>query len=320
MIPTGYTLSNLKRALKEPERIKHEIKRRRQRFNEMTWIDAAVGVNSGFYRLCNRARSYDIIDEDWDVLVILDACRPELLAPCLPEDWELETRVSPGSESWEFLRTSFGGQQLHDTIYVTANPHAPNIKHDTFNQIIYLLDSEYWDSDLKTVPPSAVTEAAAEIAAEQPNKRIIVHFMQPHFPFLGETGQEIDQQGLTANDASHPWKAQMESNEIGHERLLQAYQENHELVVPHVKELTDEIHGKTVVTADHANLIGERTYPIPIRTYGYPRGFHHPNLVEVPWVELDSGQRRDTFSEPPVVTEKIDDEVAKKRLRDLGYA
>lgn len=83
-------------------------------------------------------------------------------------------------------------------------------------------------------------------------------------------------------------------------------------------ELIDEVSGKTVMTADHANLIGERGFPIPIQMYGHPENFAHPHLLTVPWIEV-SGDRRNISKDDPLVTESIDESVIEKRLSSLGY-
>jgi hypothetical protein len=62
----------------------------------------------------------DIFEEDWDNLIILDACRYDALRAVLPEydlDGALESRISRGSATPEFLRGCF-----HCKVPV-ASPH-----------------------------------------------------------------------------------------------------------------------------------------------------------------------------------------------------
>jgi hypothetical protein len=84
------------------------------------------------------------------------------------------------------------------------------------------------------------------------------------------------------------------------------------------KRLVDGLDGKTVITADHGNLIGERRFPIPLRLYGHPANFKHPTLLRVPWVQID-GERREVVSEPPKERKHLDDRTVKNRLSALGY-
>jgi hypothetical protein len=78
--------------------------------------------------------------------------------------------------------------------------------------------------------------------------------------------------------------------------------------------------GKTVVTSDHGNYVGERASPIPIQEYGHPRGLYDDPVVRVPWLENTCGSRRKIVKGPREVTaENIKSETVINRLQDLGY-
>ena len=112
-------------------------------------------------------------------------------------------------------------------------------------------------------------------------------------------------------------------DEADREQVLAAYRENLDLVLPHVEALLETLSGKSVVTSDHGNLVGERGFPIPIRMYGHPRGLHHEELLSVPWLESERDERRRTVAEPPVDADAdadADEGVVADRLRALGYA
>jgi len=115
----------------------------------------------------------------------------------------------------------------------------------------------------------------------------------------------------------NPWYEQMKEGGKNKE-LLEAYRDNHRVVSEYVETLLAELDGQSVITADHANLIGERGFPIPIRLYGHPQYFPHPDLLRVPWIEIP-GQRRDVRAEPPEERAKLDDETIEQRLSALGY-
>jgi hypothetical protein len=76
-------------------------------------------------RLYTRSRNADGIDvfeQDWDNLIVLDACRFDVfaaVADSLPGT--LERRTSQAATTPEFVRANFGGRDLHDTVYVTQN-------------------------------------------------------------------------------------------------------------------------------------------------------------------------------------------------------
>jgi len=286
----------------------------------------AVSIDKRWYAWRYGSSEEDFLNYDWDNLVLLDACRPELfrqVAPYPADD--IRTKTSPGSASPGFMEATYHGRQLHDTVYVTANPYAARIPDGTFHAVENLLDSE-WDSEAGTVYPEAVVRRALEAAEKHPNKRLIIHFMQPHFPFLGKTGTVIpggfghDMDDIDPERA-HPWFDKLWGEGADRELLLKAYYENHEYIVPYVEELLGDLDGKSVITADHANLVGERGFPIPIRLYGHPGELYHPNLTTVPWIEIDGEHARRTIrADPPKESEDLNDETVEQRLESLGYA
>jgi hypothetical protein len=227
------------------------------------------------------------------------------------------------------MRTNFDGRSLHDTVYVTANPHVYRLGDDVFHDVVDLLETR-WDEESRTVRPEAVVEEAITAHETYPDKRLIVHFMQPHFPFLGPTGAEFPHQGLETHlddddrsGAPNPWFALIHDRDVDVEAVLAAYRENLDVVLPHVEALLEALPGKSVVTSDHGNLIGERGTPVPVRMYGHPRGLHQDELLAVPWLEVDADERRRTVSEPPVRAGSEadpDEQVVDRRLRALGYA
>jgi hypothetical protein len=263
----------------------------------------------------------EFIDESWDNLIILDAARPDVLynLESFPEAKTRE-RTSPGSFSLQFMEEQFAGRKLHDTVYITANPHVHDVPEGTFHAVINLLD-ENWDEELRTVPHDTVVEKALEASEQYRDKRLIVHFMQPYYPFIGSKGKRVPAgiaKRVEDDDYHHPWLEQMWSEGIDPEFLLDSYRENHSIAIDYAKELVNELPGRSVITSDHANLIGERGFPLPIRLYGHPRYFPHPALITVPWIKYN-GEQRDITAEPPIDREMIDEDVIEDRLRSLWY-
>ncbi|WEL16721.1 hypothetical protein SVXHr_0541 [Halorhabdus sp. SVX81] len=243
-----------------------------------------------------------------------------------PDTWDVKSITSPASESGTFIEKTFAGRTLHDTVYVTSNPH---IKYHTldFHHIENLLKTD-WDNDLNTVLPADAIKSMKEMTEKFPNKRVILHMMQPHFPFIGPQGQTFDHGGIEMHlpadeqgTAPNPWFG-IWSGHFDLDDVIGAYVENLEIVLPLVASLVDYLskEGKTVVTADHGNLVGERTRPVPIRTYGHPPFIYHPNLITVPWVEIHGEQRRTITEQPPTSADhQMTDEVIDDRLTALGY-
>jgi len=303
-----YSLSSLKTAISQPRKLVIELNRYAENgFNHRT--DS-----------CYNKEGFDISEEDWDNLVILDACRYDVFhdkGKQLPG--ELKKRESKAGATTEFLKHNFQSRDLRDAIYITANPqlyrNKKEIDVDFFQEYHVWMDN--WAEDHRTVRPGVVTDKSLSVAEEYPNKRLIIHYLQPHAPYIGSTGKQLP------SDYLNFWSSFTAGEfDLDLETAKQAYYENVEIVIPHVEQLLTELQGKTVVTADHAELLGERDRPIPIRRYGHTAYTYIPELVEVPWLTYQNGNRKDIITEDKGTEEigkRITEDTVKERLKDLGY-
>jgi hypothetical protein len=136
-----------------------------------------------------------LMDEEWDALILLDGCRYDQFEALNVLPGELESRISLGSTTKEFLRENFAGETHWDTVYVTASPMYRTVEmDDAFHDVVDVWQTD-WDEERQTVTPDAVMSAALKAREAYPDKRLFVHFMQPHYPFIGETGQTIRHSG-----------------------------------------------------------------------------------------------------------------------------
>ena len=313
------------------------------------WLDDALPYlhretdRAAMRWLADRRRpTRRLVDRTWDTLVVLDACRYDsferVAAPALPGT--LHGERSTGSCTYEWLRHEFGDRTCHDTVYVTANPM---YRHDrvgvdlsgTFHATVdcWHPDDGAWDEEAGTVLPGDVTAAALDAHERFPDKRVVVHFMQPHLPFVGEFAEEtgIGRQGYghLADDvlaeadsgfAETVWD-HLRDGTYPRSRVRRAYEGSLAAAVPHVRRLVDAVGGRCVVTADHGNLFGERSPPLFRREYGHPSEYHARSLVTVPWLVRD-GPPRDVTDDPPARSAERStvDGAVESRLRSLGYA
>lgn len=286
------------------------------------------GANRLYHRRLNsreyNTRGIDIFDEDWDNLIVLDACRYDLFKEENDIDGVLESRESRGSSTQEWLRANFKNKKLFDTVYVTANPQYYYHK-DTLNSELHKVDhvwqGEGWDKKYQTVLPEVTTNRALSVGENHPNKRLLVHYMQPHIPFLSEMVSELSEEEFLNPQEPSSWDDLMTGNlKIEPGEIWPAYRDTLNQTLPHVRKLINGLDGKSVVSADHGNMIGERASPFPIREWGHPRGIYTRELVKVPWLEIRRERRR-IIPERPVdtdPTESVEDDV-RARLRELGY-
>lgn len=138
-------------------------------------------------------RTLTIMDEEWDYLIILDACRYDYFESVYKDYFcgELEKRVSLGSSTPEWCNKSFLSY-YPDVIYISGNPYI-NSKtkvagFDAKTHFYKVIDvwAFGWDERLGTVPPHKINDAALNAIKKFPGKRAIVHYIQPHAPYISQ--------------------------------------------------------------------------------------------------------------------------------------
>lgn len=273
----------------------------------------------------------DVFSQDWDNLLILDACRYDVFESRSSLPGTLQKRISRGAATPEWLEGNLRDRRLEDTVYVTANPMFHRYEEDlgaVFHDVWHLWQDGWgWDSELQTVPPDVTATYAKKAAEEYPNKRLLIHFNQPHGPLLGPTAE-----GSIIGPGAKPTHERTFLEDLRHKiAILQvptatfrkAYEETFDLAHDAVEDLLPFLQGRTVVSADHGEMMGERPWPIPLRHFSHYRGYYKPELVEVPWLVIEGDDRKEIIAEPPVNDEAhepiSDDETVTNRLQDLGY-
>lgn len=142
------------------------------------------------------ARSDPLIPErDWDNLLLLDACRFDLFQQCSTLPGELENYYSVASNTAEYIRKTYQNERYPSIVCVTSTPkyYKPNVE-DSFHDIIHVWKDD-WSEKYGTVLPEVMNERILEVTEKYPHKRILAHYIPPHQPFIGETGQKIPHGG-----------------------------------------------------------------------------------------------------------------------------
>ena len=339
MLPDRYSLENVKRAAGNPDLLFEEV-------NRLTTRARYIPNNLRFRY--EYGSGIDIMAEEWDNLIILDACRYDAFAETNDIDGTLESRISRGSHSDVFMQANFAGRQLHDTVYVGGNPFIHTLSDDVFHEIrpidVNKLknsptynksgESDILPEESYVDLPADVVREARQARDQRPNKRLIAHFMQPHLPFIGPTGLELYREvlrvygdDLEIEGSVKRWGALSltlykfvddENVAITDADLWDAYLENLEFVLEYAAELVDELPGRTVITADHGELLGDHVFGYG-KEYAHPRTLRTPELCRVPWFVVEGTNRPDITSDPPVKSKRMDAETTEAKLRALGY-
>jgi len=133
----------------------------------------------------------NVMSEKWDYMIILDACRYDYFERVYDKyvHGKLEKRISAGSSTNEWRNKSFPGF-YDDVVYISANPQFSATSKiygfcagDHFHKVHQIWESD-WNYEKATVLPAVLTEAAVRIISNAGGKRAIVHYLQPHAPYL----------------------------------------------------------------------------------------------------------------------------------------
>lgn len=250
-----------------------------------------------------------VMNEDWDNLILLDSYRADYFSEYSSLEGELSTVISKGTWSLEFIVNNFQGTQYHDTVVVTSNPYYQRyskLGENTFHKIIYCPKTENIESF------DNLRNEAIEASQKFPNKRLIIHFMKPHGPHVGETSDRLRAKFGDIYPGIFPL---YKSGVISKHTLEQSYCDTINTIEPKIKELLDELGGKSVVSSDHGENLGERRHGLKQVAHGNPT----PECYRVPWLEVDYTERRHIVEDPPVNSTSIEKEVVEQNLRALGY-
>lgn len=263
-----------------------------------------------------------IWSREWDVLVILDACRYDVFADRYENaSWldSLDSTMSVGSASPEWMDKTFTSEysdELASTAYVTGNPYSA--EHAPENEL-GLLDEVWqyvWDDELGTIHPEPLTNQVVTHYKSGEFDRVIVHYMQPHWPYVTDPLMYgFDPEHITGDGRTENAFDRQNRGEISRDEHMKRYEANLEYIVDHVRDvLLRAIDADTVaLTADHATLFGE--YGL----YKHPTRVPLAKLRQVPWA-VTTAQDHGEYT-PDSLNEKRDelDKERQDQLRDLGY-
>lgn len=259
---------------------------------------------------------------DWKMLVVLDACRFDLLSEAtgdFPFLYQVDGVNSVGSSTPEWMQSTFTedtAASMANTAYVTGNPNSAKFVDEGDFALLDEVWRYAWDDDVGTIRPAPLTDQTIRLARSRDFSRILVHYMQPHEPFLSapELGGSDTVERITgeAEDNNHRsvW-TRLQAGEVSRETVWSYYRENLRLVLSSVERLLDNVDAqKAVITSDHGNALGEWGL------YGHPRK-PVPILRKVPWVETRAEDSRTHTPERRSRHEASAD--VESRLKDLGY-
>jgi hypothetical protein len=301
-----------------------------------------------------RELIHSLVAEDEFVLIVLDACRYDYFNRVYSEylEGELRKTWSSGNRTPRWIPNTWS--EKYDLTYIAGAPWMSDFKFgekrfdyrpsEHFDTIVPVW-RDHWDENRFTTDPKAITETSLNHLSFDEPSRLVVHCMQPHEPYIAnESGNYADEpvtplwkQGdhhenhpvdrITDNQKSLPRYSiseQIADGILTYSELRSMYEWNLRAVLGEVQQILKHIdpNTRTVITADHGELLGEKSF-LDKKLIGHPDRTHWI-LREVPWFEVDPAMLKgETFdgeisSEPTTPPDDIEG-VQKDRLRQLGY-
>lgn len=273
-----------------------------------------------------------VMDEDWDYLIVLDACRYDYFVRFYQDylnGGTLEKAISPATWTLAWAEKNFI-EYYDDVVYISTVPFINSMKEvswhgnrfDGRQHFFKVVDAwnQGWVEELRAIPPKNVTKIALKEIIKNPEKRLMIHYCQPHQPFLiypklnkkhyymkrkqrfglrkdtiAENVKIMLADGLVRTGGTELiWKLNfmfqfiqpryMERvwRHLGQEGIIAGYTDNLVKVLQEVQGLLPYLSGQVVITADHGEMLGEA------KLYGHGDPLpSKPELVEVPWYAVE---------------------------------
>lgn len=251
-----------------------------------------------YYQMRGKGpRGAMLLQREWKYLLVLDACRYDFFEKQQVIRGKLYNVLSQGTSTPEWVQKNFN-RECDQVVYISGNPYLSQLKlKEFFGKVpFHHLEPVWkygWDTELGTVPPQEINKACLSLKDQFPNKRFILHYMQPHYPFikegkLRESGFGIDYVLGKARKAGRSVWDLLREGKVKRKEVLKAYMENLNFCLEYVKQLLGDLSGKIVITSDHGNLFGR--YGL----YQHPPYTYLSELREVPWMVINKDEREAT--------------------------
>lgn len=338
MLKHGVSWENLKRGLRNPFLLFDEVVLQHLYRVPSAALNSRIDVGT------------NVFSREWDVLILLDTCRVDALRAVADEyDFleDVEPVRSTGGATPEWTAKTFVSEYLDDirrTAYLSATAQTRGILEERLpvtrtyaeSHLAYKLLAWYDTVDVDDLghveylfkyepkgesgpyghpggltPPRYVTERGVAVGRTGDYDRMIVHYMQPHSPYVANAIREDRE--LRAHEP-RPMKYLRETGDF--DAVWGAYLDELRYVLDDVAVLLENLDAETVaISADHGEAFGE--YGI----YGHQIGSLHPKVRTVPWAETTATDSHtlDPTVEDPDESATVTDPGTEDQLKSLGY-
>lgn len=250
---------------------------------------------------------------DWDVLLVLDACRQDVLQQTV--DWPIGCCTSPATTTDDWLATATESRIFEGATVATSNSLYAD--YELGLRELHQLWKTEWVDRLGNVPPEPVL-ARVDDAVADGHLPAVGHVGPPHAPYIARIGgewlpvfPELTKWHWDPTREEFEQRSQQEAMATGIvdlDRAVRGYRAS----VRSVWNVAADYVARwaragltVVVTADHGETFGR---PRDFWLVEHPSGCYVPALTRVPFAVFADGERRGTT---PETTEET--------RRALGY-
>ena len=269
----------------------------------------------------------NLIEEvPWNVLVVLDACRYDILAERVPEVEQIASMANVTYRWCGRYKKKFGTQE---TLWIVANPVVSRELDSVPSYTFIRVYKDHWGlwgpEYMPSCHPIDVANATLSYVERfgQP-ERMIVWFLQPHAPYIGKDAipyvtwgnsmkDELSQKVMKYKNDGNGLKRSFQEGRVTAEQMRAAYIGNVDMVIPNALKVLKSLSGVKVLTADHGEMLGE---------YGEiehscPACF--TELLTVPWLETSDNKGYVRSEINRFVDDEKEDDAVVEKLHSLGY-
>ena len=261
-----------------------------------------------------------LIDTDWDVLIVLDACRVDSFREHCGECKVVRSR-GERTRTWA-RRTAHVLNEKHAIVF-SGNPvlGGENERRKLGLHIVEVW-KDHWGYFSKRNVPACHAMSVNAMLIEWLRRgwlnqhKIVAWYLQPHTPFIGDPPLPLERRASCWSNMAKKDGVQLirpgkgiRNGKTSWEEIRRAYVGNLKIGWDAARYLIGKLSGRIIVTSDHSELLGEGD------CFGHEPGWgpKYPQLYEVPWAEFEGGGMAE-------LDRKKDESVLRhERLRVLGY-
>jgi len=254
---------------------------------------------------------------DWDVLIVLDACRADALREVTGTD--APAVRSPGVCTPQWIAKVGPLLERLNVLYFTANPVVDReVQKRSLQVELISIWKRHWSRFTRLAIPSVhplsvngVVLTYLEMGRLE-GRRVVIHYLQPHSPYIGAIPLAVSRWGRSNSEFGRACHAltrpdvAVRQGAFDWTLLKRAYRMNLALAWDAARQLAGQLTGTIIVTSDHGEMLGEDG-----GKFGHEGHWRYPQLYAVPWLRLDGSAEREAQNcESDVLT----------KLEALGYA